>query len=34
MNGLTNARVTESRKTSTPIKRTIVPGKLAWGVPR
>ena len=30
MNGLTNARVTESRKTSTPIKRTIVPGKLAW----
>ena len=30
MNGLTNERVTESRKTSTPIKRTIVPGKLAW----
>src|SRR5919112_3980986 len=30
MNRLTNERVTESRKRSTPIKRTILPGKLAW----
>ena len=30
MDRLTNERVTESRKTSTPIKRTIFPGKLAW----
>jgi hypothetical protein len=30
MDRLTNERVTESRKTSTPIKSTIFPGKLAW----
>jgi hypothetical protein len=30
MDRLTNERVTESRKTSTPINRTIFPGKLAW----
>jgi hypothetical protein len=30
MDRLTDERTTESRKTSTPINRTIFPGKLAW----
>src|SRR5215204_7826919 len=30
MDRLTDERATESRKTSTPINRTIFPGKLAW----